>query len=210
MTTTVARNTNRAAAKARTAKAAQRTPLPGDLPTTTVALRQVAKELGLKGLGSANKATLLPAITAEMERRAPAPAKKAPKMCVVCGKRRPTAKNGPGFNDQCDPCHEEGGGWENTHSDGGHAEILAVEEADRTTELPVALTDGGRHRARTGTSTPTRAGVTSDVAHTGRSSKLTTRVQGHAVHAQPQVTVVDGGLFSRHFACPLTKRRQKA
>ncbi|GAA2648493.1 hypothetical protein [Paractinoplanes durhamensis] len=107
-----------------------------DLPTTTTALRKLAQELGLKGMGSANKATLLPAITAELERRAAAEAViekagKAPKLCAICGKRRPTSKNGKDFRDQCDPCHVEAG-WENTHSDGGHADILAVEEEQRT------------------------------------------------------------------------------
>jgi ribosomal protein S14 len=39
-----------------------------EIPTQTVALRKFARELGLKGLSSANKATLLPLVTAEVER----------------------------------------------------------------------------------------------------------------------------------------------
>lgn len=109
-----------------------------ELPKTTTALRSFAKELGLKGLSAANKPTLVPAITEELERRAvaeqaAAKAGKAPKLCAICGKRRPTSKNGKDFRDQCDPCHVEAG-WENTHGDGGHAAILAIDPPDRTAE----------------------------------------------------------------------------
>ncbi|MFF0099800.1 hypothetical protein ACFYO8_10740 [Micromonospora sp. NPDC005257] len=40
-----------------------------EIATTTVALRKLARELGIKGMGSANKATLLPLVTAEVTRR---------------------------------------------------------------------------------------------------------------------------------------------
>ncbi|WP_249997504.1 Rho termination factor N-terminal domain-containing protein [Actinoplanes sp. M2I2] len=107
-----------------------------ELPTTVPALRSLAKDLGLKGMSAAKKDALVPAITEELERRAvaeraAAQAGKAPKLCVICGKRRPTSKNGKSFNDQCDPCHVEAG-WENTHSDANHAAVLAVAEAERT------------------------------------------------------------------------------
>lgn len=106
-----------------------------ELPKTATALRALAKELGLKGLSAANKGTLVPAITEELERRAAAEkaAAKAGKLCSICGKRRPTSKNGKDFRDQCDPCHIEAG-WENAHSDANHAAILAVDPADRTAE----------------------------------------------------------------------------
>ena len=106
-----------------------------ELPTTAIALRTFAKELGLKGMSSANKTTLVPAITEELERRAAAEkaAAKSGKLCSICGKRRPTTKNGKDFKDQCDPCHIEAG-WENTHGDANHAAILAADPADRTAE----------------------------------------------------------------------------
>lgn len=87
------------------------------IPTTTVELRKFAQQLGLKGLSSANKATLVPAVTAEVERReaekaakkaAKAPAKaKAPKV----ERRRYSA--------------DELAGYENHHSDNGHDAINA-------------------------------------------------------------------------------------
>jgi hypothetical protein len=52
----------------------------------------------------------------------------ARKLCIVCCIRKGTTANGKDFSDQCDPCHQEAG-WENTHSDGDHDNILAKREA---------------------------------------------------------------------------------
>lgn len=72
------------------------------MPTTATALRKYAQELGEKGMSSASKATLVPAITEELERRAAVEkaAAKTGKLYSICGKRRPTTKNGKGFKDQ--------------------------------------------------------------------------------------------------------------
>lgn len=48
----------------------------------------------------------------------------ARKTCNVCNVRKGTDANGSSFNDMCDPCYQEGG-WENTHNDGDHENIIA-------------------------------------------------------------------------------------
>lgn len=60
-------------------------------------------------------------------------------LCNVCGKRT-VGSGGRQYDTQsaaslgmCGPCDSEGG-WENTHSDWGHEEILAKPEAERTAE----------------------------------------------------------------------------
>jgi hypothetical protein len=115
---------------------------------SAVELRKFAAKAGVKGASKGKKAELIAAlevieasqleaarieIEAAKAAAAPAPAKtvKAPKLCSICNKRRPSSKNGKSYADQCDPCHQEGG-WENTHSDGGHDAILEIGEADRT------------------------------------------------------------------------------
>lgn len=45
-----------------------------EMPATVSSLQKLAKELGLTGMGSANEATLVPAITEEQERRVATPA----------------------------------------------------------------------------------------------------------------------------------------
>jgi hypothetical protein len=93
--------------------------------TGTVALRKLARELGLKGMSSAKGADLRDAIrpiqAAQIAEAAEAAAKVAAApvakkgSCDVCGIRRADRK----LNGQCEPCWEEGG-WENTHSDSNH------------------------------------------------------------------------------------------
>jgi len=126
--------------------------------STTVALRKLARELGIKGMSSARGGDLRTAIkqarTAEQQRLdaeqaeqdavkaelAPAKPKSTPKMCNVCGKRRPYTggagtEKAPHGSGMCNYCAEEGG-WENTHSDANHEAILAeVEDKGSADEL---------------------------------------------------------------------------
>lgn len=99
-------------------------------------LRKAFSAQGIKGFGSANRATFTAAIeAAEVEAyaedaaRTPAPVAAAPAakkgLCNICGKRRNYTGPGdkaPRASDMCNPCFEEGG-WENTHSDAAHSEI---------------------------------------------------------------------------------------
>lgn len=118
--------------------------------TGTVGLRKLAKELGLKGMSSARGAELRAAIVplqiqaVEAERvlrREQNQAVAAKSLCVVCSRRPRSTKaqrraegiGGSDFADICIPCYRESG-WENTHSDAGHAEILAQPESERTIE----------------------------------------------------------------------------
>jgi hypothetical protein len=53
----------------------------------------------------------------------------ARKLCTVCEIRTQYTgaaggETAPRLSDMCNPCYAEGG-WENTHSDGGHDQILA-------------------------------------------------------------------------------------
>jgi hypothetical protein len=98
---------------------------------TAVELRKAASQLGIKGASKGRKADLIPAIMELVNEarkaeaaKAPAPAAPAPakNMCVICGIRRGSSKNGRDYRDQCDPCHQEAG-WENTHSDAGHIHL---------------------------------------------------------------------------------------
>ncbi len=93
----------------------------------TVALRKLARELGLKGLSSARGETIRLAIreaydahqaeieAAELEKEAEAEKAKAPKKnaCEDCG-RRVNKKVHP---ELCEVCYDYAG-WENTHQDG--------------------------------------------------------------------------------------------
>jgi hypothetical protein len=59
-------------------------------------------------------------------------------LCTVCQVRTACTGKGDsafdgGHSDMCNPCFTEGG-WENTHSDYAHDEILAVPAAERTEE----------------------------------------------------------------------------
>jgi len=129
--------------------------------STTVALRKLARELGIKGMSSARGGDLRTAIkqarTAEQQRldaeqaerdlaeqdtterdehmnaveaeAAPSKPKSSPKMCNVCGKRRPYTggagtEKAPHGSGMCNYCAEEGG-WENAHSDRSHDAIRA-------------------------------------------------------------------------------------
>jgi hypothetical protein len=101
----------------------------------TTELRSLARDLGIKGMSSANKATLIPAIeTVYAEIEAAAKAAKAPKApkgkrCEICGVR-PIGKVARGDSfDYCDACYEEAN-WENTHSDSGHDEVPTIEEIE--------------------------------------------------------------------------------
>lgn len=103
-----------------------------EIPTKTTDLRKFAKALGLKGLSSANKATLLPAIEAEFDRREAAE-KPAPKKnrkpqsraastggtCEVCKIAKVNRKTQGSDSTMCTVCFEEAG-IENEHQDGEH------------------------------------------------------------------------------------------
>ncbi len=121
--------------------------------TGTVALRKMARELGIKGMSSAKGADLREAIRPIQAdqlaaKKAEVKAKKSGK-CIICGIRNgmSAAKRSEmgiskDFSDQCHPCYEEGG-WENSHSDGGHATILSNNAAGITlTEEQRAEIDG--------------------------------------------------------------------
>lgn len=96
-------------------------------------LRKIFSAQGIKGFGSANRATFTAAIdaahaealelNAAMAPVVEAPAKPKKGICNVCDKRR-ASKNSNGM---CEPCYEEGG-WENTHDDANHAEIAEIIE----------------------------------------------------------------------------------
>jgi YD repeat-containing protein len=119
--------------------------LPSDLDKmTTVALRKLAGQVGIKGMSSGRKNDLLVAITRlieeallEQDRKALAEAEatkpaKSTKRCEACGVR-PIGRQAKldGLGHLCDPCCEESG-HENQHSDDSHDEIgrgnVAVEE----------------------------------------------------------------------------------
>jgi hypothetical protein len=101
-----------------------------EIPTQTVALRKFARELGLKGLSSANKATLLPLVTAEVERinaereaeLAAIELESTPNVkpvrrsrnCTECGRKDDFIGS-----QLCTACREYGED-ENMHSDEGH------------------------------------------------------------------------------------------
>lgn len=57
----------------------------------------------------------------------------ARKICPICNIRTQYTGAGddpaPRLSEMCNPCYTEGG-WENTHSDGNHDEILATAPAD--------------------------------------------------------------------------------
>jgi hypothetical protein len=93
----------------------------------TTDLRKVARDLEIKGMSSANKATLIPAIEAkqaEFEAIAK-PSRMQSRRCVSC-ETRPATKESP-EGQLCKLCLEEAG-WENTHSDQGHEEMLKADE----------------------------------------------------------------------------------
>ncbi|ADU06422.1 hypothetical protein ML5_0880 [Micromonospora sp. L5] len=174
-----------------------------EIATTTTGLRKQARELGIKGMGSANKATLLPLVTAEVTRRnaeelaaakaeaekaaseaKPAPAKKADKGCRSCGVRNVGTGSGDSTDrdaaravELCVPCHEEAQ-WENAHSDHGH-DALPEDAAERAgcwicyPELNRASAD---YKGRYGTS---RAGMKVNVTR-----KMTSRQKAELVAQQ--------------------------
>jgi hypothetical protein len=117
------------------------------LNATAVQLRKIGAEAGIKGASKGRKEDLLTALFAiaktQREAAESAKATEAPKgMCIVCGVRkgmnaatRRTQGLSKDFSDQCLPCYNEGG-WENTHSDAGHAALnLAALTEEQAAEV---------------------------------------------------------------------------
>lgn len=106
-----------------------------EIPAKTTDLRKFAAKLGLKGMSSANKATLTAAINEhfdkveaeEAAKAKPAKKAKAPKtrkaesngVCVVCKIAKINAKTQGADSTMCTTCFDEGG-IENEHQDGVH------------------------------------------------------------------------------------------
>jgi hypothetical protein len=128
---------------------------------SSTALRDYAKEIGVKRSANDTKATLLAKVlnraleiekAASVERQeiaamkakatirtkveTAARAPKAKKVCNICNKR--PVGNNVGISDMCQLCADEGG-WENTHNDNGHEDIRArVAKGEELTEREAA------------------------------------------------------------------------
>jgi hypothetical protein len=96
----------------------------------TVELRKLAGSIGIKGMSSARKGDLIPAIiasAAKAERTENGTVKG--KLCAECGEKPVDRKTQGADSTMCDDCFEYAG-WENTHSDEDHqgTDNLALRE----------------------------------------------------------------------------------